>query len=338
MSIASSSEKINIALVLSYSFGEGTRDSERVDFPAALYISDYLVYIAYSNFISIRPICVFLLIRKFSRRWYLADVRLFLQKVNALHTRGITLFHRSKLKVRSVDRRLPVDLGYRVFDRGFSLMEMLTVLAIVSILAATSAQLVPLLFRANQVDVNVVTLSGILEQAREAAVSNDTFVWVAFTGNANNTGTWVATLQSQDGTDSIAWATTGIAVPGTPTLVQLLNKLQNLPGVTIVDASSSALPALLTSQASAVGNATPLFEPSGMQWTVTPLQNTSAGPGIYFTHAIEFAPDGEAHVPGTSGTWYSNIQFGLIPTKGVTSNAQLFNVSRVTGKVTVYRP
>ena len=262
--------------------------------------------------------------------------------------------HHQAPSAGSIDRLLG-DRGlftsYKVV-RGYSLVELLTVFAVISILAAASAQLVPSLFRANQVDANVATLSGILEQAREAAISGNTFVWVAFTDNANDTGMWVATIQSQDGTDSAIdqtgtlsapiWATSGITIPGAPiagTYLQLPSKIQNLPGVKIVDASALSTATWASkSQMPSATTATPLFEPSGMQWTVSTLQNTGAGAGVYFTHAIEFTPDGEAHVQGSPGTWYANIQFGLTPTKGALTNSQLFNVSRLTGRVTVYRP
>jgi hypothetical protein len=200
--------------------------------------------------------------------------------------------------------------------------------------------LIPSLLRGNQMDANVSTLSGILEQARETATANNTYVWVAFTdppSASSPVGIYVATIQSIDGTESPinttvtpSWATIA-TIPGTN--LNLLGKIQNLPGVTIVDNNNAALPAAMLAAAPPAASAQNLFETS-MQWTVTPLQYTSLGTGHYFTHAIEFTPDGEAHVP----TWSSNIQFGLTPSLGTaSSNPVLFNVSRLTGKTTVYR-
>ena len=229
---------------------------------------------------------------------------------------------------------------------GFSLVELLVVISIVAILAAVVSPLVPSLMRANQLDSSVNTLSGILEQARERALSANTPVWIAFTDAPVNSpvGTWVATFQSADGTETPiniavtpSWAATGVTVPGSN--LALVSKIQNLAGVKIVDATSTLLPASLISTASALSSPITLFEPAGMQWSVSTLQSTGMGTGVYFTHALEFYQDGEARVQGTAGTWYNNIQFGLIPVVGTsTKNAALFNVTRLTGKTTVYRP
>ena len=104
----------------------------------------------------------------------------------------------------------------------------------------------------------------------------------------------------------------------------------------------NGFPASLT--ANAPDNPSPLFESGAVlqngstqgpvTWTVTTLQNTNVGAGVYFTHALEFTPTGEAHVPTT---WSSNIQFGFIPSIGPSKNLVLFNVARLTGKTTVYR-
>jgi hypothetical protein len=52
-----------------------------------------------------------------------------------------------------------------------------------------------------------------------------------------------------------------------------------------------------------------------------------------FTHAIEFTPNGEAHVP----TWSSNIQMGFYPATGAVNNYLLVNLSRLTGRATMFR-
>ncbi len=216
------------------------------------------------------------------------------------------------------------------------MLELLSVLAIIAIISAIAVTSIPMLQKANQIDSSAALVTGILDLAHEAAISSNTYVWVAFTDppvNSSFHGIWVATILSQDGTESPintgtsanpTWATS-VTIPGNN--LQLLNKVQGLPGVSFTDVS--ALPTSLTSQAPT--SPTSLFEGS-VTWTVTPLQN-SVSSTIYFTHAIEFAPNGNAHVP----TWNSNIQFGLVPVQGSKTNAVLFNVSRFTGKATTYR-
>jgi prepilin-type N-terminal cleavage/methylation domain-containing protein len=230
---------------------------------------------------------------------------------------------------------------------GFTLIELLTVLGIIAIMTAIAAPLIPSLLKADQLDSSIGTLSGLLEQARETAISSNTYVWVAFTDAPANsaTGTWVATIQSKDGTEAAntSWtspflATTTLPIPNDN--LELLAKIQNLPGVKIVDASS--LPTTLTGTAPT--SPSTLFESGAMlasgsaqgtvAWDVSSLHNTGLGSTVYFTHALEFTPNGEAHVPTV---YNGNIQFGITPAIGTSKNAVLINVARLTGKTTFYR-
>jgi len=235
---------------------------------------------------------------------------------------------------------------------SFTLVELLVVIAIITILAAISVPVIGSLMRSNQIDQSVSSLTGILEQARSAATSGNTYVWVAFTTNASSSpssGIWTATIQSQDGTEGAVntsasptsnyWTT--VTVPGTSNL-QLLNKIQNLPGVQMNNVvSGGTTPSPWSTFTQTVGGSTPPTTSitslsQGLTWSIPSLSST-AGAGMAFTTAIEFTPDGEAHT--SASTWYNNIQFGLTPSVGTsTNNSVLINVGRLTGKTTVYRP
>ncbi|MCE0523980.1 MAG: prepilin-type N-terminal cleavage/methylation domain-containing protein [Methylacidiphilales bacterium] len=237
---------------------------------------------------------------------------------------------------------------------SFTLVEMLVVLGIIGIIAAIAVPLIPSLLKANVVNQNVATLSGILEQARETAISGNTYVWVAFynpPATSPRSGTWVATFDSVDGTDPISpnqngWSNT-LTVPGPigSTSLQLVSKLQNLSGAQITN--SGALPDGLTTLATNAGITNPAspFQPTPTTptaWTVTPLQNTDgySSTSPYTIYVIEFTPDGEAHTqPVTPGQWYGDIAFGMVPSVGASTNDDvLMNLSRLTGRVTVFRP
>ncbi len=227
---------------------------------------------------------------------------------------------------------------------GFSLIELLVVIGIMAIILAIASPYVPGLLRGNQFDANVNNLTGILDEAREAATANNTYVWVAFTGTATTTttsGIWVMTFQSQDGTEtnintgsstSPTWAT-GLAITGTatPNLV-LHSKLLNLPGLQI-DPTLAKNPGVVgtvpTTYTTLAG------QPTNLAWTVSNMGATGLAATTPFNYAVEFTPNGEAHVP----TWSSNIQVGFYPAQGPSTpnNYALVNLSRLTGRATIFR-
>jgi prepilin-type N-terminal cleavage/methylation domain-containing protein len=93
---------------------------------------------------------------------------------------------------------------------GFTLVEMLTVIAIVVILATISVASLSGLTGAQQFTKEIDQIQGILDQARSYAIAQNTYVWVVFypvdpsiSTPPDNSGDalYVATLASNDGTD-----------------------------------------------------------------------------------------------------------------------------------------
>jgi prepilin-type N-terminal cleavage/methylation domain-containing protein len=222
---------------------------------------------------------------------------------------------------------------------GFTLVELLVVIAIIVILLGASAALVPSMLHGNQMNEDVTTLQGILEEARETALASNTYVYVGFTGpNATSPadGMSVIVFESQDGTDA-ANGFGNVTFPTTPD-VQILNRIQRLPGVQIADVGDAAinyagLPASNTAPVSLVG--WPTSSNSNLQWVFT-TTNT-----LTFNYGFEFTPNGEAKVTSSpTANWYDEFEFGLKPAiAGQNSkDVAVFRISRVTGKATIYRP
>ena len=212
-------------------------------------------------------------------------------------------------------------------SKGFSLVELLAVIAVISILMATSTSFIPSLFQANQVDANVATLSGIFEQAREAAISGNTYVYVVFTGPLTTTpagGVAVATIQSQDGTDALNNFTFSGPISAANDLA-MLHKTTGLPGVKLLSQSQTAT--LITAQF-------PSLSSSGAAMASSSTLTVAAGGVTYtFTQGVMFKPDGEV---ASSGTWNDMVEFGLQSLRG-SPDVAVMQLTRLTGKLAVSR-
>lgn len=84
---------------------------------------------------------------------------------------------------------------------GFSLIELLTVIAIVSMLAVVSGPAISSIAGARQISKGAYDVAGLLELARSTAVARQTYVWVAFqnTNTASGPEVRMAAVGSLDG-------------------------------------------------------------------------------------------------------------------------------------------
>ena len=129
---------------------------------------------------------------------------------------------------------------------GFTLVEMLVVLAIMAIIALLVLPSLNGLFTSNSFTSNIYTLDGTLQQARSYAMANNTYVYVAL-DEVSGTSTMrnptagsgrvvVLVAAMSDGSDGI----TGTASPFTFSSANLfqISKLVPLNGVHIADVSA----------------------------------------------------------------------------------------------------
>ncbi len=122
---------------------------------------------------------------------------------------------------------------------GFSLLEVMVVMGLVAIVATFSVTSVSSTYQANRIDGNIATLSGLMERAHEAAIANNSYVWVAFTDNppaaSPATGVAAVVFAAQDGSD--AFNNFNVGTSASPVVIDastgfhVLNAVQSFPGI-----------------------------------------------------------------------------------------------------------
>ena len=208
-------------------------------------------------------------------------------------------------------------------------------MVIISIVAAATTSLIPSVMQSGQVTANISNLPGILEQAREAAISSNTYVYVLFSNTLPTSpvgGVATIILESEDGTDALN-NFTAIGSINSLSDLMVFHKLQPLPGIklttsgTITSSSTPNIPTL------------PSVSPAGASLagypTVLNLTSNVGGITYTFTQGIMFKPDGEAIASAT--TWNDLVEFGVEPIRQSTKDVAVMRLTRLTGKLTVYR-
>jgi prepilin-type N-terminal cleavage/methylation domain-containing protein len=239
----------------------------------------------------------------------------------------------------------------RKSSRAFTLAEMLVVLAIMALLGTLVAPSVLGLKSSGQMNQNLSKLSGLIEDARQYAIANDTYVWVAFAPATDSSGLKtlsVATLASADGTDPASttatpWPSASYGpVPGanpSPS-INLVTKVSILRQISLSDAgtfTSGQIPDLPTppSPVSSTANS-PALNGGGFFQVTLPAQATP----VNFTTAVQFTPRGEAR---NGNNPVDLLELDLQPQKGNasqldSSNVAVIRINGLTGEPVIYRP
>lgn len=216
--------------------------------------------------------------------------------------------------------------------RGFSLVELLVVMAVMSVLLSLGAVVATGVSKAGKFNANVARLSGILDQARHYAIANNTYVWVAFHqapagGGRSQDSVGIAVIASKDGTNPVGWSGT-TDVPGSA--LEIVNRLEWMEGASL-DPSAS-ISALMDPASRPARSGQPL---TGDVKFRLPLPGDNQT--VTFDQVAVFTPRGEAAV-GPSPIAFADI--GLRPAAGVSAshpNVAIIQLSGLTGSQRVYR-
>jgi prepilin-type N-terminal cleavage/methylation domain-containing protein len=221
---------------------------------------------------------------------------------------------------------------------GFTLVELLVVLAIITVLSGIVLLGLPQMKASADVTKAGYDITGVLDRARTLAMARNTYTWVGFfEENPNSPGTAgtgqvvISVVSSTDGSQlpaaSLVQVDKLMKVSSTHLDPNLVNP--NLSTNTVVRPS-------VPSSTVYVGSSS---FPNGTSFTypVTP----SGAPQYTFTNVIQFNPQGDAmRINDTPARW---IEIDLTPARGTTVNNASKNVAAIDidgigGKVTLYRP
>jgi len=228
----------------------------------------------------------------------------------------------------------------KCLSHGFSMVELLVVLAIISIMSAVAVTAIASLGKADGFNIAMSSVSLVLERARAYAMANNTYVFVGIeetdaaqtatdiqqTGGGHIGRVAIQAFASVDGTMNLA----------SSNLVSI-NKLQILNNVDI--------PASLSQTSGALAGrptTTPDFNMGASSFPVLSNASSITSRNYTFNKVIAFDSLGVVHVPAaTPSSGYQYIEIDVQPTNGnvipsKVSNVGVVEIDATTGAVTVY--
>lgn len=216
--------------------------------------------------------------------------------------------------------------------RGFSLIELLAVMAILATLSAVTIPAVQSLRGSGSVNRAISDLSGALEMARVHAMANRTYVRVLFAslpaGNGRvNPSTLVLMVYAADGSTHNADMTDPATWPSQsrPLVLDNLGISDSLQGAGGLSTTSDATP----SGGNVTGDMMPAFQ-----------RKVSSFGQVTFDQVIQFGPNGEARVGFDQPSRHISLGLAQMGANGEASrveNAFILRLSGVNGSINVLR-
>jgi prepilin-type N-terminal cleavage/methylation domain-containing protein len=214
--------------------------------------------------------------------------------------------------------------------RAFTLIELLTVMAIISVMMVAVVPALNGLKGAGDVTKAAYDLTGTLEQARAYAMANNTYVFVGITErdglDAKKAGVGqilVVAMGSRDGTRGYG---------GNPSNLAPLTKARRIENVRLADSvpTTGNLSRPPVSTGNRVGN------------DAFVAQDSFESSGYTFTKIIQFDPRGMASIQSSSASVSPWIEVGLVGANGGAdlqkANCAALMLDGVTGSAKIYRP
>jgi prepilin-type N-terminal cleavage/methylation domain-containing protein len=215
-------------------------------------------------------------------------------------------------------------------QRGFSLVELMCVVAIMSLLASVSWPAIVGLVSGNRLTNNAYELSGLMQAARTTAMTQHTYVWLGFYSYTTAEGSPAVMVASVVGNSGLSTDLPGNCRLSTKPVI--LKNVKLAPFAT--PPNYAALPGLAVPDNVIVFDAG--SQTSSFQWNVP--GNSSAT----FSDVIVFGPDGQASLPLTSTGALQLVQcvgVGLNAAPNSTSNLHsvAVQVHGLSGQVSVFQ-
>jgi prepilin-type N-terminal cleavage/methylation domain-containing protein len=233
-------------------------------------------------------------------------------------------------------------------QRAFTLVEMLVVISTVALLTVIAAPALMGPTSSGQMNKNLLELSGLLEQARQYAIAQNTYVWVVFAPGTDSAGLKtlsVALVASNDGTDPASpssWASHAYgAAPNTQ--IGLVSKIITLHQISLLKAgvfgatvmpSLPAVPSPVTATANSVAGMNSSGSGIGAFFN---LQIPGTSTTLTFTEAVQFTSTGEVR---NGSNPVDLVELDLQPQKGTgidANNVAVIRVNGLTGESVIYR-
>ena len=173
-------------------------------------------------------------------------------------------------------------------QKGFSLVELLCVIAIMSLMASVTWPAIVGVMSGNRLTNNAYELSGLIQQARTAAVSQHTYVWLGFYSYTSPEGAQSLAVVSLSDNSGLS---TDIQTDIQNDNYRLSAKPVILNSVALATAQNyAALPGLDTTDNTDAGSQSYSF-----QFSIPGHANAT------FSDVIVFGPDGQVWLPSSSG-------------------------------------